>query len=295
MGHTPKAHSATQSPEARAQGGRSWPARLDIQCAGSLGGTRLTHHRHTGPLRVQRPLYPEGSGCCHLYVLHPPGGVVAGDSLDVRLQLTEAAHVLITTPGAGRFYRTDAGLHPQRQQHRLQVDRTSVLEWLPLETIYFDGCRASVETRIDLARGARYFGWDIQVLGRKHSGEGFDRGVLSVATSVYRDRAPCLFDRVAIDPACPGRHSPAGMGQASVFGSALATLNADGHDWVRGAQAELELGGPCGLSVVDGLLVARYLGHRTGEAKAFFERLWAHWRRVECGGMAPTPPRGWAC
>ena len=67
---------------------------------------------------VERQLYGatnrEGSGCCHLYVLHPPGGVVAGDSLDVRLQLTEAAHVLITTPGAGRFYRTDAGLHPQR-------------------------------------------------------------------------------------------------------------------------------------------------------------------------------------
>ncbi len=85
---------------------------------------------------VQRPFYPEG-GTCHVYLLHPPGGVVGGDQLELQVQSEPGSHALITTPAATKFYR--AGPHPHSLlQQNLQV-RDATLEWLPQETIVFDG------------------------------------------------------------------------------------------------------------------------------------------------------------
>ena len=49
--------------------------------------TRLTTRAHRGPLVVQRPFYPEGPGVPHVYLLHPPGGIVGGDSLRVEVSV----------------------------------------------------------------------------------------------------------------------------------------------------------------------------------------------------------------
>jgi urease accessory protein len=109
-------------------GPAGWQARLELGLAQWAGRTVLAHKRHFGPLTVQRPFYPEG-GPCHIYLLHPPGGVVGGDRLEIAVEVGEGAHALITTPGATKFYRS-AGPRAHQIQH-LSVAGGGVLEWFP--------------------------------------------------------------------------------------------------------------------------------------------------------------------
>ncbi len=134
----------------------------------------VAHDRHEGPLRVLQALYPEGPGICHHVLVHPPGGVVGGDELHIRAALQAGSHALITTPGATRFYRSDG---PQAlQQTHLQVADGARLEWLPMETIVYSGCRADNILRAALSAGAEMIGWDVLVLGLAAADQPFAHG-----------------------------------------------------------------------------------------------------------------------
>src|SRR5262249_52335552 len=145
--------------------------------------TVLAERRHDGPLVVQKPLYPEGPDVCHAIVVHPPGGIAGGDQLSLRAAIDNGSHALLTTPGAGKWYRS-AG--PMAQQS-LAFDVRGTLEWLPRETIVFDGALAELDTRIELAEGARFIGWEVVCLGRRGSGERFRRGRLKLSTHIGRE------------------------------------------------------------------------------------------------------------
>ncbi|MCB1988597.1 MAG: urease accessory protein UreD, partial [Burkholderiaceae bacterium] len=108
----------------------SWHARLDLDYTAEAARTVL-RFAHTGPLRVLQSLHPEGPGVCHNVLVHPPGGLVGGDTLEVHAQVAAGAHALITTPGATRFYRSEGATALQRTQ--LAVAEGARLEWLPLE------------------------------------------------------------------------------------------------------------------------------------------------------------------
>lgn len=139
-------------------------------------GRCVARHRHQGPLRVLQSLYPEGEAICHHVLVHPPGGVVGGDLLDIRVQVDGGAHALITTPGATRFYRSDGA--PGVQQARLAVAEGARLEWLPLEALCYPGCIAENRLQLELAPGGELLGWDIAALGLPHAGQPFGRGSL---------------------------------------------------------------------------------------------------------------------
>ncbi|MDX1636249.1 MAG: urease accessory protein UreD, partial [Marinobacter sp.] len=112
--------------------------------------TRLTRRHHTGPLRVQRPFYPEGrTGCCHVYLLHPPGGLVSGDALTIEATVGEGAHALLTTPAAAKLYEADSHGVAWAQHTHLTVAKDAILEYLPQETLAFDGSRGEQSTTID--------------------------------------------------------------------------------------------------------------------------------------------------
>src|SRR3954470_4851974 len=83
-----------------------WVAELDFGVASRGAMSVLERRAHFGPVQVQRAFFPEGRGCCHIYVLHPPGGLVSGDSLTVRGEVGRDAHALVTTPAAGKVYRS---------------------------------------------------------------------------------------------------------------------------------------------------------------------------------------------
>jgi urease accessory protein len=142
----------------------AWHAHLtlDYRAEPATGGTRADF-RHDGPLRVLKTLFPEGPGVCHTVVVHPPGGIVGGDTLTLDLALGDGAHALVTTPGATRFYRSGGARAAQTINARVAAGGR--LEWLPLETLVHSGAQADNRMTFELAPGAEMFGWDCVALG----------------------------------------------------------------------------------------------------------------------------------
>src|SRR3954467_765903 len=111
-----------------------WHARLKLDSTLESGRT-VARFAHDGPLRILQSIYPEGDAVCHNVLVHPPGGLVAGDTLQVQATAAAGAHGLVTTPGASRFYRSDG--EPAVQDVRLRLAADARLEWLPLEALYY--------------------------------------------------------------------------------------------------------------------------------------------------------------
>ena len=153
----------------------SWHAQLQIDYSLEAGKT-VARHTHSGPLRVLHSLYPEGPAVCHNVLIHPPGGLVGGDLLDIRVQAHAGAQALITTPGATRYYRS--GGQAALQHTHLALATDAQLEWLPQETLCYNACLAENHLTLALEPGAELLGWDITALGLPLAGQPFVQGQL---------------------------------------------------------------------------------------------------------------------
>lgn len=151
----------------------TWHAQLDIHYAAEHSRT-VARHTHSGPLRVLQSLYPEGDAICHNVLVHPPGGLVGGDTLDITVAASGNAHGLITTPGATRFYRSAGELALQRTHIRL-ADQAR-LEWLPLEALAYNQCQAENRLTLELAPTAECIGWDVTAFGLPGAALPFEQG-----------------------------------------------------------------------------------------------------------------------
>jgi urease accessory protein len=152
-----------------------WQARLQLDYTLEAGRT-VARHSHSGPLRILQSLYPEGEAVCHNVLVHPPGGLVGGDTLDITVQAQAGSHALITTPGASRFYRSDGQTALQKTHIRLEDGAR--LEWLPLEAICYSACLAENRLTLELAPDAELMGWDVTALGLPLANQPFDKGQL---------------------------------------------------------------------------------------------------------------------
>lgn len=269
-----------------------WQARLNLGFARRGEASILVRREHIGPLRVQKPLYPEGEAVCHAIVLHPPSGIAGGDDLEIGLQVGPDAHALVTTPGAGKWYRS-AG--PQAAQTlRLQVEAGGTLEWLPQETIIFDGALADMDTRIDLAPGARFLGWDILCLGRRASGERFAQGNLHLSTRMNLAGRTTWLERGRLQGDSALLQSAAGLAGFSVSGTLLASAqDIDASLLAACRQVQpVESAAQAGVTLLPDLLVARYLGHSSEAARTWFAGLWRILRPALIG-LEAQPPRIW--
>jgi urease accessory protein len=261
-----------------------WQASLSLGFRKSPARTVLAERRHRGPLSVQRPLYPEGD-LCHVYLLHPPGGVAGGDELNVQARVEPGAQALVTTPGATKFYRSAGPLASLTQELRVQ---DGTLEWLPQENIFFPGAVAEIHTRVILEGAGLFIGWEINCLGRTVLKERFEPGRALFHFSLYRQGRPILLERLNLNGA-ETLDGPAGLRGQPVIGTLVATLE-DGSslDGLRDSLSGDELA----LTWVDGLLVARYLGDSTERARNCFVALWQRLRPVVIG-RPPCAPRIW--
>ncbi|BEP95743.1 urease accessory protein UreD [Acidovorax sp. A79] len=150
-----------------------WHARLQLNYSVENART-VARHEHSGPLRILQSLYPEGDAICHNVLVHPPGGLVGGDTLDITATVGPGAHGLVTTPGATRFYRSTGPLALQRSH--LTLAEGARLEWLPLEALCYSACNAENHLTLNLAPGAECMGWDVTALGLPHANQPFDTG-----------------------------------------------------------------------------------------------------------------------
>lgn len=274
--------------------GAGWHAELDLGFARRADQTILSQRRHRGPLRVQKALYPEGEAVCQAIVLHPPSGIAGGDQLHITAHVGAQAHAQLTTPGAGKWYRSAGAQAAQFLDFRLAAG--SILEWLPQETIVFDGALSRMETRVELAADSRYLGWEILCLGRRAAGESFTQGHLGLHTRIEREGRPLWLERGQIVGDDALLHSTAGWAGASVCATLLATLPVDVNlsallDACRGCRPTDDA--EHALTMLPGVLVARYLGHHSEAARHWLTVLWQLLRPALLGRPA-LAPRIWA-
>ncbi|MDF1483950.1 urease accessory protein UreD [Ramlibacter sp. H39-3-26] len=273
-----------------------WHARLALDYRHDAPRT-TARFRHEGPLRILQSLYPEGDGICHNVLVHPPGGLVGGDRLDIRIGAAPGAHGLVTTPGATRFYRTQ-GEHAV-QDTRIDLQAGARLEWLPLEALCFDGCEAENHLRFTLAPGAELIGWDVAALGLPHAGKPFLRGSLRQhleMPGVWLERgriAAC--DRLLLD-------SPLGLAgrrcTATLFLAAGTPLPRVARERaLEAARAVIDahaLRETAGATSPDArIVVVRALGAVVEPAMQLLKEVRAAWRAAHWG-LPATAPRIWA-
>ena len=250
----------------------SWHAQLRLRFDDDAGTTRLSGRAHRGPLRVQKALYPEGPRACHVIVVHPPGGVVGGDRLELDLDLGASTQVLATTPGAAKWYRANGRHreHASRQDVRLRVGAGAALEWLPQETIFYDDADVVLEHEVELAPDARYIGAEILCFGRRAAGERFERGQVRQRTRIRQGGRLVWWEQGILHGGAAMR-SPLGLGGRSV----CATLVAVGKPLPAPVLAALRAADPAlGLSQARSVFVARHLGDDSEAARASLLRVW---------------------
>jgi len=273
----------------------SWHGTLSLRYRHRDGRTDV-HDRHDGPLRVLRSLHPEGPAVCHSVLVHPPGGIVGGDTLAIAIEVDSGAHALVTTPGATRFYRSLGELATQSTVARVAANAR--LEWLPLETIAYSGCIAENGARFELAPGAETIGWDLTALGLPASDQPFGAGRFTQSIA-FPGR---WIERGSVDGARPALlDSPLGWAGRSVFGTlwfaagdALAGPRRQALlDLARerlAGHAATTIGGATAPEA--GVVVVRVLATRVEPAMAALVAVWSAWRH-QAWGMAAPPPRVW--
>ena len=250
----------------------------------------LAARRHDGPLVVQKPLYPEGDSVCHAIVVHPPAGIAGGDELEIAVRADAGAHVLLTTPGAGKWYRTSGPW--ARQRVAIDAAANARVEWLPQETILYEAARADIRWEARIAGETRLIAWDIVCLGRTGSGECFDKGELRLETRITRDGKLAWLERGRIHPASRLAKSPAGLDGHSVLGTMIAAAPAIDDAWIASCREVAARSGGAAVTRVPGLLIARYRGDSSEAARFYFIELWKRLRAPVMGREA-IEPRIW--
>ncbi len=269
-----------------------WQARLALGFERRDAATVLVRREHFGPLRVQKALYPEGAAVCQAIVLHPPSGIAGGDQLEINATVGTHAHALLTTPGAGKWYRS--GGPEAAQRLAFTVAEGGTLEWLPQESIVFDAARAAMHSTIELADEARFIGWEILCLGRRAAGERFRAGHLHLDTRLRRAGRLVWLERGRLEGGGALLDSPAGLAGYSVSATLLAVapnLAADLLAACRTVPVQ-EPGARHAVTRLPDILVARYLGHSSEAARHWFTDLWRVLRPALLGRDV-CPPRIW--
>jgi urease accessory protein len=263
-----------------------WRAALNLNFAATTHKTVLVKRDHVGPLTVQRPFYPEG-GVCHVYILHPPGGVVGGDHLTICAKAAAHSHALITTPAAGKFYRS-AG-EQATQIVEINLTGHAALEWLPQETIIYEGAQLKSSVKVDLAATARFIGWEILSLGRPACAENFDYGLAVMSWQIYCQDKPLFLERLQLD--AKAFAAPWGLQGFSACGTLFATP-ASAESLAKVQELIGDTKGR-GVTRIDKLLVCRALDSRSDRLRGFFEQVWGIVRPDTLQRKACSP-RIWA-
>lgn len=288
-----------------------WQASLALKIENRQAGARLVSCHRLGPLHVQKAFYPEGRDLAHLYLLHPPGGLVSGDTLTIDAEVAKNSHALITTPGAGRLYGARRGAKTQTQLNTLTVSEGASLEWFPMETLYYSRSYGVSKTRVDIAEGGKFIGWDICSLGLPASEQPFVEGELRQSFDIYYNGKADWFERWrfnADDKAF--LENPVGLSNQSsngvfVAGPFLDDIGESEKTQTVSVELISQLQSLCerskeqekglaGVSQVGHWVVVRYLGNSTTHARELFTQAW-FLLRPHLLNRPACAPRIWAC
>ncbi len=273
----------------------AWRAELKLDYTSESQRT-VARYAHQGPLRILKSLYPEGDQICHNVLVHPPGGLVGGDTLDIQVSVSPGAHGLVSTPGATRFYKS--GGHPALQQVIAHVADHARLEWLPLEAIAYNDCEATNRAIFHLAPGAELITWDVTALGLPSSDQAFKQGYFEQHLEI-----PGIWlERGKVEGADERwLNSPLGLAghkclASLVFacGSAIAPARAESaleaaRLIIESSPLKLQAGISCAHPPV---IVMRVLSPLVEPTMDLLKQVWAAWRHT-LWQLPSEPPRIW--
>jgi urease accessory protein len=264
-----------------------WRAELALGFERRGARTVLATRRHEGPLVVQKPLYPEGDEICHAIVVHPPGGIAGGDELLLDVAVDAGAHVLLTTPGAAKWYRSGGPWALQTLAFRVAPD--AVLEWLPQESIVFDAARARLASELHLSGDARFIGWELVCFGRSGSGERFEHGSCRLSNAIRRDGRLIWLERGRFDGGARLLAAAAGLRGQPISGTLVAVAPHIDDALLAECRRVAPARGEGAVTRLPEVLVARYLGDSSEAGRRYFVALWDVLRPALLGQEAREP------
>jgi urease accessory protein len=198
--------------------GAAWPTRLRLQLARVDHRTEVVELAQRGRLSLEPTPTALPGQPQELRIAYPPSGVASGERSRLKVDLTDAGHARLTTSGPVRLRRSAGPTAVIERQ--LTVSTSSMLEWLPRETVVLDGADATLDTRVILEEQARFLGWEIVELGESRPGAPSMRGRLRQRLEVRRAGEPLLDEVVVVDVGAIRTSTGASPGRS--FGTLVA-------------------------------------------------------------------------
>ena len=257
--------------------------------------TRLAELFQRQPLRA---LFPDPArGDVPLAALvNTSGGLVAGDEHRVQATAGPGARAVLAAQAAEKVYRAGdgpAGPLSCTVDVDLRAGTDAWLEWLPQETILFQGARLARTTRVHAAPGARVLAGEMLVLGRLARGERFTSGLLREAWEIRLNGRLAWADRMELEGGFGHvLDSPSGFGGATASAT-LAYVGPDADALLEPLREALsEEGCRTGATLVGGVLLARWLAEDPLALRESFASAWL-FLRSRAGGLPGRMPVFW--
>jgi urease accessory protein len=250
------------------------------------GESRLKHLYQSDPCRV---LFPSSrvNGPKEAVIVTTSGGVVGGDRLRFDIHGGTSTIATVTTQAAEKIYRSTG--EDSVIDISISVRDAAFLEWMPQETILFEGARLRRFTDIAIFGSGRFIAGEIVVFGRRARNEKFTNGLLHDAWRIRADDALVWLDSLHLD----GDIGKTINDRYAFDGAAtLATVvygGSDAKDRLAFARKVIRSGA---ATCIDNILIARFIDVDAARLRANVARYWVD-LRSELGGLPPVLPRVW--
>ena len=254
------------------------------------GITAVSHLFQRAPCRVLFPNSP-ADDLPLAVLLTTSGGLTGGDRIRISIGAEDAAQAVVTTQAAEKIYRS---LGPDtRIDIALTVGPNGWLEWLPQETILFDRARLSRRTTADIDAGGRLLASEMIIFGRTARGERMSAGLLHDRWTIRVGGRLRWVDSIRLDGDIGRRlDAPAGFDGATAMATAIY-VGPNAPSLLPLARAlALDSNSRAGASLVDGILLARFIGRDARVLRADLADYLAQLRRA-AAGLPARVPRLW--
>lgn len=241
----------------------------------SLAQTQLTHLDQRAPLRALFPHCPN-MGLPVMAITATCGGFTGGDRLGIAIEVGAGAGVMAIGQAAEKLYRSTGA--ETLIDIKLDLQRDAWLEWLPQETILFDGARMRRRTTLSMAAGSAVLAGEILVFGRQARGELLTHGLVHDSWQISRNGDIAwtdIFHAADSDLAALLRH-PAGL--ADVRASAMLIHVGTGLNealaWVRNKLSAVNAAIRVAATIVNNILLVRWLAVDAADIRPSYAAIW---------------------
>jgi urease accessory protein len=272
----------------------NWTADLQLRFEYQEDRTVMTERRHSGPLQVQKPLYPEGRSVCHVVILHPPGGMAEGDVIKISVTQGTGTRTVLTSPAATKWYKSSEDF--ASQEVRIKLAPGAQLDWLPPENILFEKARADFRFQLELGEEASAIGWETFVFGRRAMGENWDAGALRINSQLADTHGLLWAERANVTGRSDLKSASQGLAAFPIAG----TLWAAGPNCRQMLAETLSPSLPfsdtlrAGVTCLDrGILIVRAVAQKIEPLRELMIRCWTFLRPV-IHGRDSRPLRLWS-